>query len=62
MMQILINFMILAQVLGSVMSIIGASYKIVELLEYSPKINTEGGVIPGEGALKDEVVRGEISL
>ena len=43
MMQILINFMVLASVLGSVMSIIGASYKIVELLEYEPKINTTGG-------------------
>lgn len=43
MMQILINFMILASVLGSVMSIIGASHKIVELLEYEPHINTQGG-------------------
>lgn len=44
MMQILLNFMILASVLGSVMSIIGASHKIVELLEYEPKINSTGGI------------------
>jgi hypothetical protein len=39
------NFMLLASVLGSVMTIIGASYKVVELLEYEPDINTEGGDI-----------------
>jgi ATP-binding cassette subfamily B protein len=58
MMQILINFMILASVLGSVMSIIGASHKVVELLEYEPKINTTGGIIPEAGT----VINGEISL
>jgi hypothetical protein len=35
--------MLLASVLGSVMSIIGASYKIVEIMEYKPSINTTGG-------------------
>lgn len=59
MMQILLNFMILASVLGSVMSIIGASHKVVELLDYEPKINTEGGIIPVSEA---EQMRGEISL
>jgi ATP-binding cassette, subfamily B (MDR/TAP), member 9 len=48
MMQILINFMILAQVLGSIFSVVGASYKIVEMLEYKPRILTEGGIIPAD--------------
>jgi len=45
-MQLLINFMILAGVLGSIMSVIGASTKIVEILDHKPKINTTGGVKP----------------
>jgi ATP-binding cassette subfamily B protein len=55
MMQILINFMILASVLGSVMSIIGASHKVVELLDYVPKINTEGGIVPEEKEIQGEI-------
>lgn len=56
MIELLINFMILASVLGSVMSVIGASYKIVELLEYKPKINTTGGrELPSD-------VKGEIQI
>eukprot|EP00347_Sterkiella_histriomuscorum_P001240 403372791 len=57
MMQILMNFMILASVLGSVMSIIGASYKIVELLEYEPSIKTEGGA-----KLDQKPTQGEIMI
>lgn len=38
--------MILAGVFGSIMSVIGASTKIVEILEHKPKINTEGGEKP----------------
>jgi ATP-binding cassette subfamily B (MDR/TAP) protein 1 len=45
-MQLLINFMILAGVLGSIMSVIGASTKIVEILEHAPSINTTGGDRP----------------
>jgi hypothetical protein len=37
------NFMMLASVLGSVMAVIGASHKIVVILEYMPKIKTTGG-------------------
>jgi ABC-type multidrug transport system fused ATPase/permease subunit len=37
------NFIMLASVLGSVMSVIGASYKIVELMEYECDIPTTGG-------------------
>lgn len=35
--------MMLASVLGNVMSLIGASYKIVELFDYVPSLSTEGG-------------------
>jgi len=45
-MQLLINFMILSAVFGSIMSVIGASTKIVEILEHKPKINTTGGMRP----------------
>ena len=41
--------------------IIGASDKIVELLEYEPKINTKGGEIITKEE-EGEVVKGEISL
>jgi ABC-type multidrug transport system fused ATPase/permease subunit len=44
MMQLLLNFMLLASVLGSVMSVIGASYKIVEIMEHEPDIKTTGGI------------------
>lgn len=43
-MQLLLNFMLLASVLGSVMSVIGASYKIVEIMEHEPDIKTTGGI------------------
>lgn len=39
----MMNFMMLASVLGSVMAIVGASIKIVTILELVPKIKTTGG-------------------
>jgi len=45
-MEILMNLMQLSNILSSVMQIIGASHKIVELLDYQPKINTAGGEMP----------------
>ena len=39
----MMNFVMLASVIGSVMSVIGASYKIVEILEYEPKIKNREG-------------------
>lgn len=58
MMQLLLNFMLLASVLGSVMSVIGASYKIVEIMEHEPEIKTTGGIqldanCKGEIQIKD---------
>lgn len=38
------------------LQIIGASYKIVELLDYEPKINSSGGIE------LNETCKGEISL
>jgi ABC-type multidrug transport system fused ATPase/permease subunit len=43
MLQLLLNFMLLASVLGSVMSVIGASYKVIEIMEHEPSIKTTGG-------------------
>ena len=50
------NFVMLASVIGSVMSVIGASYKIVEILEYEPKIKNSGGKQLGSDC------KGEISI
>jgi hypothetical protein len=38
MIQILINFIIISEALGQVMAVVGAAQKIVELLDYKPKI------------------------
>ena len=69
MIQILINFMLIASVLGSIMTvrnlyrtilqIVGASQKIVELLEYEPKIKSTDGEVPDRA---EEDIKGEISL
>jgi ABC-type multidrug transport system fused ATPase/permease subunit len=55
--QLLMNFMILSAVLGSVMAVVGASHKIVKIIEYKPKIKTTGGV-----KFSKEMLNGEISL
>jgi len=43
MIMLLFNFTMVAMVFGNVMSILGASDKIVEIMDYEPKINIEGG-------------------
>lgn len=43
MILLLFNFTMLAQVLGSIYSILGAADKIVNLMEHESKINTQGG-------------------
>jgi ABC-type multidrug transport system fused ATPase/permease subunit len=49
MLAMLMNFGILAQVFGNVASIVGATDKIVEMINVEPLINTEGGTkIPSE--------------
>jgi ABC-type multidrug transport system fused ATPase/permease subunit len=58
MIQILVNFVILGQVLGSIMQIIGASDKLIELLEYEPRIKADEGLEPEE----TQETKGEISI
>jgi len=41
--QLLMNFMMLTGLLGSVMAVIGASVKIVQILEHVPLMNVRGG-------------------
>lgn len=48
--------MLLASVLGSVMGVIGASYKIVEIMEHEPDIKTTGGI------KLESTCRGEIQI
>ena len=43
MLMLIFNFAMLGMVFGNVASTIGASDKIVELMQYEPSINTEGG-------------------
>lgn len=43
MIQLLFNFGMVSSVFGNVISILGASDKIVEIMEYKPSINTTGG-------------------
>jgi len=40
---LLVNFGLLTSVLGNVYSMLGASDKIVEIMQTEPKINTKGG-------------------
>jgi len=41
--QLLMNFMMLTGLLGSVMAVIGASVKIVQIIEHVPLMNVRGG-------------------
>ena len=43
-MMLLGNFLTLGSVVEHSMKVIGASYKIVEILDYKPKINSTGGI------------------
>jgi hypothetical protein len=50
MMQLLYNFIELTMVFGNIMTVIGASYKVIEIIDYQPKINTTGGIKVKEGS------------
>lgn len=43
MVLLLLNFGMVASVFGNVMAILGASDKIVEIMEHKPKVNSAGG-------------------
>jgi ATP-binding cassette, subfamily B, bacterial len=43
MLLLLFNFVLVADVLGKVNSVLGASHKLVEILQTESKINTKGG-------------------
>ena len=45
-MQLMMKFGLLAATFGAVMSTIGASSKIIKIMETIPLVNTEGGDIP----------------
>ena len=55
MIQLLINFTVIALVFGNVFKMIGASEKIIELMQYLPAVNTNGGVTIAD-------VRGEFEI
>ena len=43
MLMLIFNFAMVAMVFGNVASVVGASDKIVELMDYKPEINSSGG-------------------
>jgi len=43
MLLLLVNFGIISGVFANVLAILGASDQIMNLMQYEPKINTEGG-------------------
>lgn len=45
-MQLMMKFGLLAATFGAVMSTIGASTKIIKIMESIPLVNTDGGDIP----------------
>lgn len=49
MLMLVFNFGMVAMVLGNVAAVFGASDKIVELMDYVPKINSQGGVKLNDG-------------
>jgi len=42
---LIFNFIMIQYAIGSIAKLFGASQKIVEYMQYKPKINVEGGVI-----------------
>lgn len=57
MIMLLFNFGMLAAVFGNAYSVLGASDKIVEIIELKPSINTRGGE-----KMKDQDVKGSIEI
>jgi len=57
MIMLLFNFTMVAMVFGNVSSILGASDKIVELIEYEPKIKSSGG-----SKMENQQVQGVLEL
>jgi ATP-binding cassette subfamily B protein len=55
--MLLLNFAMLAGVLGNVYSMLGASDKIVDIMQTKPKINTKGG-----DKIENVEVKGSIEL
>lgn len=47
-MQLMLKFGLLAATFGAVMSTIGASSKIIKILEHKPLVNSEGGSSPNK--------------
>lgn len=57
MFSFLINFMMLASVIGEVMGIFGTATGIAQIFMYEAKINTTGGSKVSDEALEDGVIK-----
>jgi ATP-binding cassette, subfamily B, bacterial len=57
MIQLIANFVIVSLVIGNVSKMVGASEKIISLMQYMPKIHTNGGT-----TIPEENVVGEVEL
>ena len=49
MLMLVFNFGMIAMVFGNIAAVVGASDKVVELMDYVPKINSQGGVKLNDG-------------
>ena len=57
MIMLIFNFAMVAMVFGNVAAVVGASDKIVELMDYEPKINSTGG-----DKIEGDAVNGKFEL
>ena len=57
MLMLVFNFGMIAMVFGNIAAVVGASDKVVELMDYVPKINSQGGV-----KLNDGEINGKLEL
>ena len=57
MIMLILNFGMLAGVFGNVFSLVGASDMIVALMEYEPKVNTQGG-----SRMEGHEIKGNLTL
>ena len=57
MIQLIANFVIVSLVIGNVSKMVGASEKIITLMQYMPKIHTNGGK-----TISEQEVVGEVEL
>jgi ATP-binding cassette subfamily B protein len=62
MLQLVMNFAILSMVIGNVYKVIGASTKVITMMQKVPAINTKGGKIIAEKDIVGEIEFRDVSF